>query len=57
MKSQKMKEIKGFEGLYAVDDCGKVYSLIQTSSRRKGMLKPYEKNGKLWRGGGADVRN
>lgn len=34
-------DVKGFEGLYAVDVYGNVYSLIQNSSRRKGVLKQY----------------
>lgn len=37
--------VKGFEGLYEVDTNGNVYSLIQTTSRRKGMLKSYNMNG------------
>ncbi len=39
------KEIRGYEGLYAVDTSGNVYSLIQNSSRRKGKLKGYLVNG------------
>lgn len=37
--------IKGFEGLYEVDIEGNVYSLIQTNSRRRGVLKSYDMNG------------
>jgi hypothetical protein len=33
--------VKGFEGLYEVDRNGNVYSIIQTISRRKRILKPY----------------
>jgi len=40
-----MKEIKGYEGLYAVDEKGNVYSLLHNSSRRKGKLKPYINTG------------
>lgn len=36
-----LKEIRGYEGLYAVDDQGNVWSLQQTASRRKGKLKPF----------------
>ena len=35
-----MKDIKGYEGLYAVTSCGKVWSY-----RRKRFLKPYEADG------------
>ncbi|GEO48491.1 HNH endonuclease [Companilactobacillus kimchii] len=42
-----MKEIKGFEKLYAVTKDGRVYSLITTSSRRKGLLKTYKDGGYL----------
>ena len=41
------KEIKGYEGLYAIDELGNVYSLIQNASRRKRELKPEIKNGYL----------
>lgn len=34
--------VKGFEGLYEVDINGNVYSLLQTASRRKGLLKQYQ---------------
>lgn len=37
--------IKGYEGLYEIDKYGNVYSLIQNSSRRKGLLKGYSVNG------------
>lgn len=40
-------EIKGYEGLYAVDETGNVYSIITTQSRRCGVMKPHEKNGYL----------
>lgn len=36
------KAVKGYEGLYEVDTQGNVYSLIQNSSRRKRVLKPYK---------------
>lgn len=39
--------IKGYEGLYEVDSEGNVYSSITTTSRRKGLIKPYVKNGYL----------
>lgn len=39
--------IKGYEGLYAIDKKGNVYSLITTTSRRKGKIKPHIKNGYL----------
>ena len=37
-----MKDIKGYEGLYAITSCGKVWSY-----RSKKFLKPIEKNGYL----------
>ena len=40
-----MKDIPGYEGLYAVDEDGNVYSLQNTIGRRKGVLKPYENTG------------
>lgn len=40
-----MKDIKHYEGLYAVDEKGNVWSLKHTSSRRKGILKPYVNTG------------
>ena len=43
-----MREIPGYEGLYAADENGVIWSLLQTSSRRKKALKPYaNKNGYL----------
>lgn len=40
-----MKEIKGYEGLYAVDHQGNVWSVVHNSSRRKKKLKPYVNTG------------
>lgn len=40
-----MKEIKGYEGLYAIDENGNVWSLVHNSSRRKKKLKPYVNTG------------
>jgi hypothetical protein len=40
-----VKEIKGYEGLYAVDKQGNIWSLLHNSSRRKGKLKPYVNTG------------
>lgn len=37
-----LKNIKGYEGLYQIDEIGNVYSIIQTSSRRKRILKPHQ---------------
>lgn len=37
-----IKEIKGFEGLYGVDELGNVYSLVTDKSRRMGLLKQYD---------------
>jgi hypothetical protein len=37
--------VKGYEGLYEVDIYGNVYSMLHTSSRRKGVLKPYLHSG------------
>ena len=37
-----MKSIPGYEGLYAVDEYGNVYSLVQGRSRRKGILRSYQ---------------
>jgi hypothetical protein len=34
--------VKGYEGLYEVDEQGNVYSLIQGRSRRKGILRQYQ---------------
>lgn len=45
MKKQKdlnKVAIKGFEGLYEVDIYGNVYSILQTQSRRKRILKQYQ---------------
>lgn len=36
------KPVKGYEGLYEVDIQGNVYSIVQTKSRRKRVLKPYK---------------
>lgn len=33
--------VKGFEGLYEVDNLGNVYSIVQGRSRRKGILSQY----------------
>lgn len=33
--------IKGYEGLYEIDEFGNVYSVIQNNSRRKGIIKPF----------------
>lgn len=41
------KPISGFEGLYEVSTTGEVRSMITTSSRRKGTIKPHVKNGYL----------
>lgn len=38
-------EIPGYEGLYAVDDDGAVWSLRTTKSRRMGPLKPHVNTG------------
>src|SRR5699024_4525958 len=42
-----VKTIKGYEGLYAIDSNGNVYSLVTNKSRGKGILKPHHKNGYL----------
>lgn len=42
-KAHEKRPVEGLEGLYAVDVDGNVWSLIQTSSRRKKKLKPYVK--------------
>lgn len=39
--------VKGYEGIYEVDQHGNVFSVIQTTSRRKKILIPHEKNGYL----------
>ena len=36
----RIKEIEGYDGLYQIDETGNVFSLIQTNSRRKGLIKP-----------------
>ena len=41
IKNNTRVEVKGFEGLYEVDRDGNVYSMIQTISRRKRILKSY----------------
>lgn len=41
-KMEERKAVKGFEGLYEVDATGNIYSLLQTASRRKGILKQYQ---------------
>lgn len=42
-----MKPIIGYEDLYTIDEFGNVHSLVTTTSRRKGILKPHPKNGYL----------
>lgn len=37
--------IAGYEGLYEIDTQGNVYSIIQTKSRRKGIVKQRHNNG------------
>lgn len=39
------KPVVGFEGLYEVDSEGRVYSIVNNSSRRKRQLKPYVNTG------------
>lgn len=39
------RDIPGYEGLYAADRNGNIYSLITDRSRRKGRLKPYTNTG------------
>lgn len=51
-----MKDIPGYEGLYAADENGVIYSLVQNSSRRKKPLRPYVNSGgymkvNLYKGG------
>lgn len=41
----RLKEIPGYEGLYAADEDGNIWSLKHTSSRRRGKLKPYVNTG------------
>ena len=38
-KDQNRVAIKGYEGLYEIDRQGNVYSIITTTSRRKGLIK------------------
>ena len=45
MTAIKLMPLAGFEGLYAVGTDGSIHSLVQNSSRRKGVLKPYENAG------------
>lgn len=40
-----IEPIKGYEGLYEIDDKGNVYSCFTTKTRRKGALKQEIKNG------------
>ena len=40
-----MKEIPGYEGLYAADEQGNIISLVSDASRRSGCLKPYVNTG------------
>lgn len=37
-------DIQGYEGLYEIDECGNVYSVCQTTSRRKCIRKPFLNN-------------
>ena len=58
MKKIGRKPIEGYEGLYEIDSSGIIYSIVTTSSRRKGPVKLqenrtghlrvnlYDKNGK-----------
>lgn len=58
MKKIDRKPIEGYEGLYEIDSSGIIYSIVTTSSRRKGPVKLqenrtgylrvnlYDKNGK-----------
>lgn len=39
------REIPGYEGLYAADETGTIWSLCTTQSRREGPLKPYRNTG------------
>ena len=39
------KEIPGYEGLYAADTDGTIWSLLTTTARRAGPLKPYVNTG------------
>ena len=40
-----MKDIPGYEGLYAADENGVIWSLITNTGRRAGPLKPYPNTG------------
>lgn len=40
-KDKNRVAIKGYEGLYEIDNLGNVYSIITSTGRRKGILKPY----------------
>lgn len=40
-----MRDIPGYEGLYAADEEGNILSLVHGRSRRKRVLKPYENTG------------
>lgn len=40
-----MKDIPGYEGLYAAAESGEIWSLAQTQSRRRKALKPYVNTG------------
>lgn len=46
-ENQNKCSVKGYEGLYEVDTDGNVYSCLTNKTRRKGILKPYVKNGYL----------
>lgn len=39
-----IKAVKGFEGLYCIDENGTICSLVSTASRRKGIIKPFMNN-------------
>ena len=41
--------VKGYEGLYEVDSDGNVYSVVQNSHRRKGILKQYSNGTGYWK--------
>ena len=40
-----MKDIPGYEGLYAADEDGNIYSLVQDRNRRAGRPRPYVNTG------------
>lgn len=46
-KNMNKVAIKDYEGFYEIDNEGNVYSLLTTTSRRKGKIKPHIKNGYL----------